>query len=323
MKRILVVGGTGFLGYHIITELLRKNYEVTALGLPPAPSPNLFPAKVKICLLSIDHASDQELYAILKGHDGLVFAAGMDDRKLTRTPAYPIFFHANVDVPARLFTIAAQTGVKRSVVLGSYFTHFNRTWPEMKLAMRHPYIRSRVLQEETLVAIPGLETCVLELPYIFGAYPSPGWKPLWTPLINYLRQFRTIFYMYGGTACISSRVAARATVSALERGKAGSYFPIGQENLSWIEMLTRLAKADGRTTRVIPLPTWMVKLAMQSLHFIHTIQGKQSGLDLRFFSTLQTANTYIDPQYSQTALGFDLDDLDEAFSETVKAIPLI
>jgi hypothetical protein len=40
---------------------------------------------------------------------------------------------------------------------------------------------------------------------------------------------------------------------------------------------------------------------------------------MRHLSSLQTANTFIDPQISQAELGFELDDLDEAFSETVRA----
>jgi nucleoside-diphosphate-sugar epimerase len=99
-----------------------------------------------------------------------------------KKPAYPKFRRANVETPLRLFQLAAQAGVERAVVLGSYFVHFDRLWPKLKLAERHPYIRSRVEQEKALTSIPGLETCVLELSYIFGALPFHGWKLLWTPL---------------------------------------------------------------------------------------------------------------------------------------------
>lgn len=319
MRRILVVGGTGFLGYHAILELLRKEYEVTALGLPPAPPPGFFPSKVKILLKSIETATDAELFSILRENDALVYAAGMDDRTTPRKPAYLKFYHANVEVPVRLFNIAVQAGVKRAVVLGSYFAHFERLYPEEQLAIRHPYIRSRKEQEKVLLSIPGLETCILELPYIFGSLPTHGWKPLWTPLIKYLRSSRLIFYMKGGTACISARVAGRAILAALEQGKAGACYPIGQENLTWIEMLGRLAKADCRQVKVITLPTWIIGLGMHSLHLWHFLQGRQSGLDMRFFSSIQTSNLFIDPQISLTELGFDLDDLDNAFRDTVRA----
>ena len=34
---MLIIGGTGFLGYHATLELLTRGHEVTVVGLPPAP----------------------------------------------------------------------------------------------------------------------------------------------------------------------------------------------------------------------------------------------------------------------------------------------
>ncbi|MCA3646707.1 MAG: NAD(P)-dependent oxidoreductase [Methylobacterium sp.] len=40
--RIVMIGGTGFLGYFTCAELLRRSHEVVAVGLrPPAPGPIL------------------------------------------------------------------------------------------------------------------------------------------------------------------------------------------------------------------------------------------------------------------------------------------
>ena len=58
---------------------------------------------------------------------------------------------------------------------------------------------------------------------------------------------------------------------------------------------------------------------MFSLSFLHSLQGKEGGLDLRYFTALQTANTFIDPASSQNELGYELKDLDEAFRDTVEA----
>jgi dihydroflavonol-4-reductase len=128
-KSVIIVGGTGFLGYHAIQEFITKGWEVTALGLPPAPPANLFPPAVKVILKSLDSTQDEELLTLLRGHDALVFAAGLDDRAIPQKPAYPKFIHANVETPLRLFQLAVKAGVRRAVVLGSYFAHFNRLWP--------------------------------------------------------------------------------------------------------------------------------------------------------------------------------------------------
>ncbi len=319
MRRVFVAGGTGFLGYHAIQEFLARGWQVTALGLPPAPPPDLYPASVKVALLPLDSASDAQLLALLEGHEALVFAAGMDDRTTPPKPAYPKFYNANVETPLRLFRLAAQAGVKRGVVLGSYFAYFERLWPEMKLAERHPYIRSRVEQERALTSVPGLSTCVLELPYIFGSFPLPGWKPLWRPLVRYLRSSGLVFYMKGGTACVSARTVGRAIAAAAEGGEAGERYPIGQENLTWTEMLTRLAAADGRQVRVAALPRRLIHAAMQGVHLWQAVKGRESGLNLRYFVALQTAETFLDPRPAQSALGYLPASLDDAFRETVEA----
>ncbi len=316
---IFIAGGTGFLGYHAIQECLVRGWQVTALGLPPAPPATLYPAGVRVVIQNLEETSDAGLRVLLRGHDALVFAAGLDDRFTPKKPAYPKFYKANVESLTRLLTLAKDAGVGRAVVLGSYFAHFNRLWPEFKLAERHPYIRSRVEQELATASILGLDGMVLELPYIFGTLPIPGWKPLWTPLVRYLRSGRTVYYMTGGTACISARVVGRAIAAAIENGEAGGCYPIGQENLTWSQMLTRLARADGRKIRVVTLPSRMVKVGLAGLWLAHEVEGKESGLNPLHFGALQTSETYLDPETSLRALGYKLDDLDEAFGETVAA----
>jgi uncharacterized protein YbjT (DUF2867 family) len=46
--RVMIIGGTGLLGYHATRELLRRGHAVDILALPPLPAPRLFPDVVKI-----------------------------------------------------------------------------------------------------------------------------------------------------------------------------------------------------------------------------------------------------------------------------------
>ncbi|MEZ0395566.1 MAG: NAD(P)H-binding protein [Anaerolineales bacterium] len=318
-KRVCIIGGTGFLGYHTAQEFLAAGWEVTVVGLPPAPPAGLFSASVRLVIQDIHRLADSDLASLLAGQDGLVFAAGLDDRLTPPRPAYPKFHAANVASLERLIRLAKEAGVRRLVVLGSYFTYFDRLWPALKLAERHPYIRSRLEQARLVTSAEGIEGIVLELPYIFGALPLAGWKPLWAPLIQYLRSSHTLFYMKGGTACISALTVGRAVLAAMERGQAGLCYPIGQENLTWEQMLTRLAAAEGRRVRVLPLPGWLIHLAMRIIAVVHALQGKEGGLNLAHFASLQTAHTFLDPEPSRQALGYTFGDLDEAFRQTLAA----
>jgi len=316
---VFIIGGTGFIGYHAVFEFLRRNHAVSTLALPPLPTTDLLPAEVDIHLADLSKLSDQEVRDLIQGQDALVFAAGADDRTIPKAPAYEFFYEANVRAPKRLFRLAREAGVRRGVILGSYFAYFDRIWPEMDLAKHHPYIRSRVAQiEETMkVAMPELDLMVLELPYIFGAVT--GRKPLWSPLVRYLRSPIPLFYPRGGTNAVSVKQIAEAIVGAVERGKGGEIYQIGDENLTWEALLTRLGKAAGVEKRVITLPDWIVRGGMALVEQYHRIQGREGGLDLVEFTKLQTSQTFFDPSQSRDALGYGSGGLDEAFKETVAA----
>jgi dihydroflavonol-4-reductase len=316
---ILVIGGTGFLGYHAVRLFLRCSYHVTILALPPLPAEGLFPAGVTITLADVNALSDAEVINLFTGQDALVFAAGADDRTTPKRPAYTFFQHANVVVPARLFRLAQQAGVRRGVVLCSYFTFFARTWPDLHLDTHHPYIRSRLEQEEACLRAshPALELMILQLPYIFGS--MPGRIPLWAPLIGYLSSSYPLFYPRGGTNCVAVEQVAEAILGAVERGKGGERYLVGDENLSWEELLTRLGRLLNKPKRVHTLPDALVRLAAGGVRLWHQMQGRESGLDPVHFIRMQTAHTFFDPAPAQQALGFSGGGLDQALADTVAA----
>jgi len=316
---VLMVGGTGFLGYHAVKELQRRGHRVTLLALPPLPAEGLFSEDTLIKLADLNKLGDDEVRALLGGQDGLVFAAGADDRLTPKAPSYPFFIHHNVEVPARLFGLAREAGVKRAVVLGSYFAYFDRIWPDLHLADHHPYIRSRVEQEKVLIERGGSQMAVmiLELPYIFGS--MPGRTPLWKPLIEYINSALPLFYPRGGTNCIAVEHIAEAIAGALEIVQAGERYTIGDENLTWVQLLDKICRALGKHKTVITLPDWIVLAGAWALKTIHRIRGLESGLDPVALVKLQTANTYFDAAIAQNALGFKGGGLDEAIQKTVKA----
>jgi dihydroflavonol-4-reductase len=299
--------------------LLTRGHEVAVVGLPPAPPSGLFPLDVKIHLCDIALLADDEMKLLFRGKDALVFAAGVDDRATPNKPAYPFFAKHNVESVKRVFTLARQAGVSRGIVLGSYFAYFDRLWPEMKLAGHHPYIRSRVEQTKAAIATgqDKMSISVLELPYIFGS--MPGRIPLWKPLIKYILSPFPLFYPAGGTTCVTVHQVAQAISGALERGKAGKCYPIGGENLTWVQLLGLIGKLGGKPKKVLTLPKWLVKFGALILSVMHRLQGKESGLEPVAFIDLQTKETFIDSAEIRDELGYSMEELTSALVETIKA----
>jgi nucleoside-diphosphate-sugar epimerase len=320
--KVMIIGGTGFLGYHATRVLLDHAHKITVVGLPPSPPAGLFPTEVAINICDIAQLTDPDLSDLMHGHDAIVFAAGVDDRTTPKKPAYPFFLKHNVESVRRVFNLARQAGIRRGVVLGSYFAHFDHLWPEMELPRHHPYIRSRVEQADAAIEAggEGMEVCILELPYIFGS--MTGRVPLWKPLISYILSPFPLFYPAGGTTCVTVQQVARAICGAVERGRAGARYPIGGENLTWVQLLGRISTLAGKPKQVITLPNRLVKAGAWLLRLMHTLQGRESGLEPVSFIDLQTRNTFIDREDVRLELNYTLEELDNALLDTLKACQL-
>lgn len=316
---IFIIGGTGFIGYHTVHECLRRGHTVTVLALPPLPVDDLLPPDVDVVLADVNALPDGDVRALLHSRDAVVYAAGADDRALPSAPAYRFFYEHNVKAPARFFRLAREAGVRRGVLLSSYFTAFDRRWPELDLARHHPYIWSRVAQAEQALnaAAPGLDLMILELGYIFGS--APGSTPLWKPLIDYVRSPWPLFFPKGGTNMIAVEHIAEAVAGALERGVAGEHYLIGDENLTWAAWLHRLMAVMGKRKPVITLPTPLAKLGAGLLGRYHRLHGKEMGLNPVKLIDLMTRKTFFDPAPSRQALGYGRGGLDEAFAKTIEA----
>jgi dihydroflavonol-4-reductase len=318
-QKVVVIGGTGFLGYYAVKEFIRRGHSVTIVALPPLPEEGLFPKAVKITLANIDKLDDSSIVDILKGHDAIVFAAGADDRVIPKAPAYEFFYQANVLSCKRVLSLARQSGIKRGVVLSSYFLYFDRIWPEEKLSEYHPYIRSRKEQAQQSMdaSMPDLQLMILELPYIFGS--MPGRTPLWKPLIHYVNSRYPLFYMRGGTNMIAVEHVGEAIVGAIEKGKGGHSYTVGDENLTWVEFLGRILSILGKKKRIVIVPTCLVRLMLRLVGLRHRLRGRESGLDPVRFAAIQTRNTFFDPAPAAEELGYGRGNLEEAFKDTVEA----
>ncbi|WP_212763990.1 NAD-dependent epimerase/dehydratase family protein [Streptomyces sp. I05A-00742] len=289
--RVLVVGGTGFLGHHVVTELLERGHRVTVLARRPGPSAG-HDGRVEIRTADIrTHGDPTEL---LRGHEGLVFAAGADDRAVPPAPAHRYFEAGNVTPVTRLVTAAGAAGCTRAVVLGSYFTALHRQWPELDLPGRHPYIRSRVEQARAAQRAAGtaVAATILEVPFVFGS--APGRTPLWAPLVRWLRSPLPLMAPPGGTAVVTARTVARATVGALEQGTTGER-PVVDENLSWAALLSRFARAAGRPRPVHRLPPPLLRAGLRATGALHTARRREPGLHPGSLAALLTRDLFLDP----------------------------
>ncbi|MCL2138801.1 MAG: NAD(P)-dependent oxidoreductase [Treponema sp.] len=319
--KVFLVGGTGLLGSACAAELIQKGHQVSAIALPPVPEGAKLPPEMKLDFKSYLSLSDEEIREHLNGCDGLVFASGVDERVEGPAPIFDFFNKYNVQPLERILRIAKECGVKHSVICGSYFSHFDKIWPEKEYSRWHPYIRSRREQEKMALSFAdeNFSVAILELPYIFGA--QEGREPVWTLVVKVVRGMKGVtMYPGGGTAMVTVKQVGQALAGALEKTKGGQCWPIGYYNMKWKDFLKIVHKSMGMPGRkVLTVPKWMLRLGMKSMEKkLRSSPDSEGGLYMPKFPELQCAYTFIDKELGCIPLGVEEDNIELAISESIR-----
>ncbi len=317
MKRVFVLGGTGFLGYYTVKELLAKGYEVETMALPPMPAENLLPKGVTCELGNINELSDEDIIAKLSGCYGFIYAAGADERTIPRAPASKFFYEANVLPTQRLARLAKKAGVKKFVVFGSYFAEFTERLPELSLRQQ-AYPNNRLLQEQIAFAEGegSMTVTSLRLPYIFGT--MPGREPLWKSFADEIKGQEFFPALSGGTAMVTVEQVAEAAVGAMENGEHRGTYAISGINMSHCDFYKMIVEALGQQTEVAVVPYAEIEESYQAADDAAASEGNEHGIHLTVSAQLQELKLYLDPQETMTVLGFKEHDVKASIIETLK-----
>jgi dihydroflavonol-4-reductase len=246
---VFLTGATGFVGSHILTQLLEAGYRVRAL-LRPTLLPNSpfvllnLSADERVEHVEGDMRRPGEFARALDGcrylvHSAALYSFAARDRGDIHT--------INVDGTAGLMVAAHVAGVERVVLTSSSATI------DHALGAYH---RSKLEQERA--AFAGRVPVVALLP---TAPVGPGdWKP--TPTGKLILDFARGKIVAkapgeGGMNLVAVEDVARAHVTALEQGRPGERYVIGGENLSMDRIWEMLAQIAGK-----PMPSWRAPYAL-------------------------------------------------------------
>ena len=301
IKKVFIAGGTGFLGYYAALEFLKQGVEVSTISLPDVDLGGWFPKEIEVKHGNIFEMEKPAFLEMLKGFDALVYSIGPDDRVHAPKgePAYEFFHKRLVDKVIPLFEAAREAGVKRAVLLNSYFAYFDREFPEKELAKNHPYIKVRVEQADALIkagggqANGGMDVISLELPYIFGSIPerTPLWKEVF---LDRFASMPAVYFPKGGTVMIHVTGVAEAVVAAAFYGQHGDRLPIGQENHKYEYMINEMMKAAGAKKRYVGVPCWLATMGGYFVAWGLERKGQSSGLNYRrLMKDIQSKDFYI------------------------------
>ena len=318
MSKVFVLGGTGFLGYYTVKELLSKGYEVKTIALPPLPSEDLLPTEVDCSLGNINELSDDEVRELLKDCEGFIYAAGADERILPQKPAMKFFYEANVLPTQRMARLAKEVGIKKFVLFGSYFAEFAERLPEYDLRSQ-AYPNNRLLQEQVAFAEGegSMMVTSLRLPYIFGT--MPGRMPLWKMYTDQIKDQPAFPALKGGTAVVTVEQVAEAAVGAMENGKHRHTYAISALNMKFQEFYQMMVDALGQTeTTQVPVVDYeQMKSVYENIDKEAAEKGLEHGMHMVVSAKLQTEDLYLDPKDTMPILGIKDHDVMESIKSTL------
>lgn len=320
--KVFIVGGTGFIGYYTVMEFLKNEYAVTTISLPDIKIGDWFPKEVTITYGNVFEMNNDDLKEMFLGYDVMVYAIGPDDRYTPKKPAHEYFYKYLVEGSGRVVSAARQAGVKKCIVLNSYFSYFDRMYPERNLLKRHSYIKCRVAQATRVISEGKdlMDVVILELPYIFGCMPErvPLFKDI---LVKMLYEKNIIFFPKGGTNMIAVENVAKAIMGAAKKGEHGVRYTIGDVNMSWVDMIKIMLEAmDMSHKKIITIPNFLANIIGKKMKREEEKQGLESGLDLvNLFRDIQCRYSYFDPTESKEILGYNGGGIKKAIKDTTKA----
>lgn len=260
--RVLVTGGTGFIGRALLPTLLGQGYRVRCAMRRPA----ALPAGAEPVLVG-DLAHVPDWRPALDGVAAVIHLAGL--AHLPRGAARAEAFAAvNVGGTVALAEAAANAGIERLIFVSSIGVHGDRSSRPLREEdapePRGAYAQSKIEAEQRLVAIAskyGMSWCIVRPPLVYGA-DAPG---------NFQRLRELIARGWplplGSATAKRSFIALDNLVSVLAQtlvapqARNGLFLASDGEDVSTAEFVGGLARHMGTRIRLISVPPSLVKAA--------------------------------------------------------------
>jgi dihydroflavonol-4-reductase len=317
--KLLVTGGTGFLGSHLVPRLVAAGHSVRMIGRSK-PSGEV---AAQVEYVAGDLKNRDVVRRALEGVEGVYHLAGLvsfkpvDARKM---------FELHVDSTRELLRDVREAGTVKRVILASTsgtiaVSKEPRVGTEdddypITVVGRWPYYLSKIYEEKLALEYcrkHGIPLVVLNPSLLMG----PGDERLsstWT-VMKFL-QGELPAMPGGGMSFVDARDAAEAFANALERGEVYGRHLMGV-NLSMEDFFHRLERLTGVAAPRLRLPSQVNVLGAKLLERWAKWRGTEPTLDPMEVDTGEHY-FYLDASKAERELGFRARDVHETLSDTVQ-----
>jgi dihydroflavonol-4-reductase len=318
-RKVFVTGGTGFVGANLVRLLLAEGYKVKALVRPNSNLNNLQNLEVE---LVTGNLNDADLDIKMQGCEVLFHVAAHyslwhKDKDL--------LYKTNVLGTKNILNCAKKAGIKRIVYTSSVaaigvrkddkIADENYQSPVENLISNYKKSKYYAEQEVLKAVNFGQDIVIVNPTTPIGAYDI---KP--TPTGEIIVRFLTgkmPAYVNTGLNFIDVKDVAKGHILALEKGKKGERYILGNQNLFLKDFLDKLALITGLKSPTITLPLWIPLTVAFFDEFILTKFGKSPSIPFDGVKMSQQIMFYNSTKAIQE-LGLSQSPIDNAIKDSVQ-----
>ncbi len=262
-----IIGGSGFIGHHLVEILASQGKDLIVIGRNPLPSRTM-PSGVRY--ISGDYGDKSFLRKVLKDVDEIVdFAYASVPKTSFEDPVKDIL--SNLPSSVNLFEVASSLPIKKLVIVSSGGTVYGKA-AKVPIREDHPTdpispygITKLAVEKYALMyhALKGLPVVCVRPANAFGEGQKPfsGQGFVATAIASALEGREIIIYGEQGVVrdFVYVKDVARGIAAALNYCPAGECYNIGSgigtNNLEIINMIATIAKSRDIVLRVNVLPS--------------------------------------------------------------------
>ncbi len=332
-QKVLVTGGTGFIGSYIIKELVEKGYAVKAIRrnnrLPFYISQDIFN---KVEWVNGDILDIISLQDAMETTDAVVHSAAIvsffpgDKKKM---------YQANIEGTANVVNAALEQNIKRMVHISSVAAlgrtvhggHVNeeKTWEESKVNTPYAISKHHAEMEVWRGIAEGLNTVILNPSTVLG---FGDWNTSSCKIFNSVyHEFP--WYTNGINGFVAIEDVAKAAVQLMESNINAQRFIINTENISFRNLFNIIADGFGKKHPHKEATPFLGEIAWRTGALKSLLTGKKPLLTKASARVAQSI-TYFDnkkilealPEFSFTPLAKSIDNTCQKYLDAIKTAQL-
>jgi len=257
-KTAFVTGGTGFIGANLVRLLLQEGYKVKALVRPTSKLDNLRNLDIEIVKGDLN---DPDLADKMVGYEVLFHVAALYSLWQSDKEA---LYQQNVLGTKNILAAARKAKVDRTVYTSSVAAIgvkeggiADETYQSPVEKLIGEYKKSKYLAEQEAKAAVKLGQDVV---IVNPSCPIGPWDIKPTPtgdiILKFLRR-QMPFYLDTGLNFIDVRDVAQGHLLALEKGRIGDRYILGNQNLTLKQFLDQLSEITGIPAPQNTLPSFI------------------------------------------------------------------